>query len=114
MPKYMSPEVALKRPYGKASDVWALGCVLYEMCSLRPAFTATNMDSLMEEIKHGPMPMLPARYSQELRDLAHAMLCKAEHRRPTAAEILNSRLLSVCPPLKQACVRLYFMDLFVP
>ena len=39
-PYYMSPELFKNKPYGYKSDVWALGCVLYEMCNLRHAFDA--------------------------------------------------------------------------
>jgi NIMA (never in mitosis gene a)-related kinase 1/4/5 len=92
----MPPEVVSEESYGKAADIWALGCVLYELCALRPAFAAFNMDSLLEKIKRGPTPLLPARYSQELRDLARSMLYRAEHRRPSAADILNAPVLAVC------------------
>ena len=34
-PENMSPELCLSRPYGKPNDIWAMGCVLYELLSLR-------------------------------------------------------------------------------
>ena len=37
-PYFMSPEVCQDQPYNNKSDVWALGCVLYELCELKPAF----------------------------------------------------------------------------
>ena len=37
-PYYCSPEVWQGRPYNFKSDVWSAGCVLYEMCELRPPF----------------------------------------------------------------------------
>lgn len=37
-PNYLSPEICRNKPYGQKADVWALGCVLYEMCALKPAF----------------------------------------------------------------------------
>ena len=39
-PYYMSPELFKNSPYSYKSDIWALGCVLYEMCNLRHAFDA--------------------------------------------------------------------------
>lgn len=46
-PYYMSPEVCENKPYSYASDVWSLGCVLYEMCALKHAFDAPNIISLI-------------------------------------------------------------------
>ena len=36
-PNYLSPEVLNKQGHGCESDIWALGCVLYEMCTLKHA-----------------------------------------------------------------------------
>jgi NIMA (never in mitosis gene a)-related kinase len=45
-PYYASPEVWKDQPYDNKSDIWSLGCVMYEMITLNPPFTATNMDKL--------------------------------------------------------------------
>ncbi len=45
-PYYASPEVWKDQPYDNKSDIWSLGCVLYEMTTLNPPFTASNMDKL--------------------------------------------------------------------
>jgi len=45
-PYYASPEVWKYRPYDNRSDVWSLGCVLYEMIMLNPPFRAANMNGL--------------------------------------------------------------------
>jgi serine/threonine protein kinase len=37
-PYYMSPEIWGRRPYNYATDVWSLGCLIYELCALRPPF----------------------------------------------------------------------------
>jgi NIMA (never in mitosis gene a)-related kinase len=42
-PHYMSPEALSHRPYTFASDMWALGVVLYEMAARRPAFDARGL-----------------------------------------------------------------------
>ena len=34
-PYYLSPEICEEKPYNELSDVWAFGCVVYEMCTLR-------------------------------------------------------------------------------
>ena len=37
-PYYASPEVWKDKPYNQKSDIWSLGCVLYEMCTGNPPF----------------------------------------------------------------------------
>jgi NIMA (never in mitosis gene a)-related kinase 1/4/5 len=49
-PYYMSPEVCQNSPYSYKSDVWALGCVLYELCTLKHAFSADNLLGLVYKI----------------------------------------------------------------
>lgn len=39
-PYYMAPEIWSHSPYDEKADVWALGCVLFELCGLRPPFLA--------------------------------------------------------------------------
>lgn len=48
-PYSMSPEICENKPYSYESDIWALGCVLYEMCALKDAFRASNLLGLVSE-----------------------------------------------------------------
>lgn len=41
-PYYLSPEQCSDKPYNNKSDVWALGVVLYELCTLKRPFEAEN------------------------------------------------------------------------
>lgn len=52
-PYYLSPEMAEEKPYNEKSDVWALGCVLYEMCTHRHPFEASNQAALFLKIIRG-------------------------------------------------------------
>ena len=52
-PYYLSPEVCSSQPYDYKTDVWSLGCVLYEMCTLRHAFHGSNIASLVRRILKG-------------------------------------------------------------
>lgn len=52
-PFYLSPELCENRPYNERSDVWALGCVLYEMLTLRHPFDATSQAALFVKIVRG-------------------------------------------------------------
>lgn len=49
-PYYMSPEILKGKLYDSKTDVWALGCVLYEMCSLKKAFEAGNLGAITVKI----------------------------------------------------------------
>jgi NIMA (never in mitosis gene a)-related kinase len=65
----MSPEVCENKPYSFKSDVWALGCVLYEMCVLKHAFDAHNLLGLVWKIVQESYPPIPPSYSDDLRGL---------------------------------------------
>ena len=58
-PYYLSPEVAQRRPYNAKSDVWALGCILYECCTGRHPFTGNNQPQLFQQVmkKCQPPPL---------------------------------------------------------
>eukprot|EP00747_Dinoflagellata_sp_TGD_P166978 gnl/TRDRNA2_/TRDRNA2_190611_c0_seq1.p1 gnl/TRDRNA2_/TRDRNA2_190611_c0~~gnl/TRDRNA2_/TRDRNA2_190611_c0_seq1.p1 ORF type:complete len:399 (-),score=43.36 gnl/TRDRNA2_/TRDRNA2_190611_c0_seq1:27-1169(-) len=90
-PYYLSPEICQDRPYSFGSDVWALGCVLYEMAALRVPFDAQNIQALVQKITRGPTPLLPAQYSAELRQLCGDLLHRDQAQRPSASEIIQRR-----------------------
>lgn len=89
-PLYMAPEILRGEPYGYACDVWALGCVLVEMLTLDYAFKAPNVAQLYLRIEQGRLASeLPACFSTELRELAHALLTHDPSERPTLIDVLN-------------------------
>ncbi|XP_076006370.1 serine/threonine-protein kinase Nek10 [Genypterus blacodes] len=47
---YSCPEVVKNEPYGDKADIWALGCILYQMATLQPPFYSNNMLSLVSKI----------------------------------------------------------------
>ena len=49
-PYYLSPEICQNKPYSYKSDVWSLGCILYELCTLRHAFNSSNLLGLVYKI----------------------------------------------------------------
>lgn len=112
-PYYMSPEIYHNKPYTLKSDVWALGCLLYELCALEHPFVAENLLSLGYKIAKEQYEPLPACYSQELINLVTAMLLKDDQSRPTMNEVLGSPLVqrhmalliqANCPPPKRGKV----------
>jgi NIMA (never in mitosis gene a)-related kinase 1/4/5 len=88
-PYYMSPEVCQNQPYTFKSDVWALGCVLYELCTLKHAFSADNLLGLVYKIVQDKYDPIPAHYSQDLQNLIHSLLNKNASERPSVAQILQ-------------------------
>merc|ERR1719183_3255739 len=88
-PYYLSPEICQEKPYSFASDVWALGCVLYELAALRVPFDAQNIQGLVQKITRGPLPQTPPGYSQELRQLCGDLLHRDQSQRPTATDIIQ-------------------------
>ncbi|NXP84696.1 NEK11 kinase, partial [Passerina amoena] len=89
-PYYMSPEVLKHQGYNTKSDIWSLGCILYEMCCMNHAFTGQNFLSVVLKIVEGETPSLPDRYPSKLNAVLCSMLNKNPSLRPAAAEILKS------------------------
>lgn len=63
-----------KTGYNVKSDVWSLGCLLYEACALAPPFLASNQKALAEKIKTGQFRPIPSHFSQSLSHLISTML----------------------------------------
>ena len=66
-PSYISPELCEGRPYNQKSDVWSLGCILYEMAALKRAFQAPSLPALVLKIMKGHYQPLPSHYSPEIK-----------------------------------------------
>ncbi|XP_035280415.1 serine/threonine-protein kinase Nek4-like isoform X4 [Anguilla anguilla] len=90
---YRSPERIMEEPYSSKSDVWALGCVLYELCELKHAFPEENLRKLFNKILDGPYPSVSEPFSTDLRDLVRDLLQKNPADRPSASDILGRPFL---------------------
>ena len=88
-PYYASPEVWKDKPYDNKSDVWSLGCVLYEMITLRPPFRAQNMEGLFNKVCKGQYNRIPDRFSDDLFQVVQFLLQVNPHSRPSCEQILN-------------------------
>nr|XP_020651541.1 serine/threonine-protein kinase Nek6-like [Pogona vitticeps] len=87
-PYYLSPELCEDLPYGPKADIWALGCVLFEMCARQPPFQSLSLRGLFDKIVRGDHGPVPACYSPPLHRLIRALLEKAPSRRPCATALL--------------------------
>ncbi|XP_050432011.1 serine/threonine-protein kinase Nek8 isoform X2 [Adelges cooleyi] len=88
-PYYISPEMCEGKQYDQKSDVWALGCILYEMTSLQRTFDASNLPALIHIITKEDFTPIPACYSSNLRKLINDLLQKDPCRRPSANDLVN-------------------------
>jgi len=88
-PYYLSPEICQGRAYSWGSDIWSMGCILYEMCARRVPFDAPDLKTLIKKITAGPTPDLPSEYSSGLRSLLKELLDRDSTKRPQATEILK-------------------------
>lgn len=88
-PYYASPEVWRDNPYDHKSDIWSMGCIIYEMAALKPPFRAETMEGLFKKVQAGKYPRLPEQYSQDLASLIRACLQVKPHLRPDCEKILD-------------------------
>ena len=93
-PYYASPEVWEEKPYDSKSDVWSLGCVIYEMITLRPPFQAKSMVELYKKVMRGNYPRIPSRYSEDLSDTIKLMIQVEAGARPSCEELLKMPMIS--------------------
>ncbi|KAJ7091329.1 kinase-like domain-containing protein [Mycena belliarum] len=89
-PYYMSPELMQEKAYDSKSDIWSLGCLIYELCALKPPFhEAKTHNELSILIRNGRVPPLPRGYSQALSGVIKGMLNLNPAMRPSAAQLLQ-------------------------
>ena len=86
-PYYMAPEIVNEKTYDEKSDIWSLGCVLYELASLKPPFDAHNAVALGMKISKGIFSRIPSKYSDSLQDVIRKMLSVEPRRRPKIEDL---------------------------
>ncbi|NXX66389.1 NEK3 kinase, partial [Spizella passerina] len=101
-PYYVPPEIWENLPYNNKSDIWSLGCILYELCTLEHPFQAKSWKHLILKICKGSYDPLPSQYSYELHYLIKQMFKRNPQNRPSASTILArgclTKLVKNCLP----------------
>ena len=88
-PYYMSPEQIDEKEYNEKSDIWSLGCFLYELCALHPPFEAHNHLTLALKIKSGKVEKIPENYSENLKKIISNLMNLNPDKRPNITQIIN-------------------------
>ena len=92
-PYYASPEVWEEKPYDIKSDIWSIGCILYEMCCLTPPFKGKNLHLVYQNIIKGRYAPIPAFYSKDLVNMVHSLLQVNPKDRPTCTEMFKHSVI---------------------
>ncbi|XP_048580556.1 uncharacterized protein LOC5518663 isoform X2 [Nematostella vectensis] len=91
-PYYISPEMCQGKEYNHKSDIWALGCILYEMASRQKTFEGSNLPALVNKIMKGQFAPIRGNYSAEFRTLVRDILQNDPEKRPSVSELLHERV----------------------
>lgn len=102
-PYYMSPEQIEAANYTEKSDIWSVGCLLYELSSLRPPFSGNTQLALALAIKEGVFHHIPSRYSQDLAGAISSMLQVDYSLRPSSSDLL--KLPQIALRLRERSIR---------
>ena len=92
-PYYASPEVWNDESYTSKSDIWSLGCVIYEMITLHPPFKAENMEGLYYKVIKGKYQKIPDKYSKDLNEILKLMFKVDPKERPSCDELLKNNII---------------------
>ncbi|CAP24776.2 Protein CBR-NEKL-1 [Caenorhabditis briggsae] len=88
-PYYISPEMCSGVSYNEKSDMWALGCILYEMCCLKKAFEGDNLPALVNSIMTCAYTPVKGPYSTEMKMVIRELLQLDPQNRPSASQALK-------------------------
>ncbi|XP_054128177.1 serine/threonine-protein kinase Nek5 isoform X3 [Melozone crissalis] len=92
-PYYLSPEICENRPYNNKTDIWSLGCVLYELCALKHPFQGNSLHELVLKICRGRFQPVSLNYSYDLRILISQLFKISPRDRPSINSILRKPFL---------------------
>ncbi|XP_036278001.2 mitogen-activated protein kinase kinase kinase 19 [Pipistrellus kuhlii] len=94
-PYWMAPEVINESGYGRKSDIWSVGCTVFEMATGKPPLASMDRVAAMFYIgaHRGLMPPLPEHFSENAADFVRMCLTRDQHERPSAVQLLKHSFL---------------------
>ena len=92
-PYFASPEVWGGKPYGLKSDIWSLGCILYQMAALKMPFQGSNFKEVYNNVSKCKYQPLPSIYSKELDLIIKKLLQIDPDKRPNCKDILEDSIV---------------------
>ena len=93
-PCYAAPEIWNDKGYSFKSDIWSLGCILYEMCTLNLPFGERNIKDIYCKIMNGNFLPIPNHFSKDLNIIINLLLQVNPKKRPSCQEILDNCIVS--------------------
>ncbi|XP_060050868.1 serine/threonine-protein kinase Nek5 isoform X2 [Erinaceus europaeus] len=94
-PYYLSPEICQNKPYNNKTDIWSLGCVLYELCTLKHPFEGRNLHQLVLKICQAHFVPISPRYSPDLQALISHLFKVSPRDRPSINSILKRPFIEI-------------------
>ena len=92
-PYYLSPEICSEKPYNDKSDIWAIGCILYELCTYKHPFNAKSQGALILKILNNTPENINQYYSRDLQKMIDILLNKNYLQRPSCSDILKMTIV---------------------
>jgi NIMA (never in mitosis gene a)-related kinase len=89
-PYYASPEVWSEKPYDYKSDIWSVGCIIYELCTLKPPFRAQSLEHLFKCVVRGVYDSISSTYSKDLHHIISQLLQTDPKKRPSCSDLLTT------------------------
>ncbi|XP_074660471.1 uncharacterized protein LOC141912936 [Tubulanus polymorphus] len=99
-PYWMAPEVVMETGHGQKSDIWSVGCTVFEMATRRPPWAEmTPMAAIFAIGSDKPIPQLPDKFSAEARSFVENCLTRDQDKRATATQLLRHAF--ICRHVRQ-------------
>jgi len=92
-PYYSSPEIWTEQSYNYKTDIWSVGCIIYEMCNLLPPFRGTSLINLFNNIQKGVYKPVNKIYSKDLCKVISKMLIVDPEKRPSCDQLLSLNVI---------------------
>ena len=108
---YMSPEIFKGQKYNNKVDMWALGCIIYELCTLNFCFNGNSYEELIKNITDGKHGTIDKKiYGEDLKKLIDSLLNKNYNQRPSADDTIKLIKKSLTISLQQKIMELFLAD----